>query len=38
MHSNVRFMLSKDVATMPIGVGAIAVYTQNNQLINLFIN
>jgi hypothetical protein len=31
-------MLSKNVATMPFGVGAIAVYTRNNQLIHLFIN
>ena len=38
MHSNVRFMLRKNVAAMPMCMEAVRVYTQEIQLINPFIN
>ena len=39
MHLNAQLMLSKVAATMPLGIGGIAIYRQdNNQLIHSFIN
>ena len=38
MHSNVRFMLRKNVATVPLSSGAIRIYDQENRLIHLIIN
>ena len=38
MHSNVRFMLRKDAATMPFCIGAFRVYMKQNLLIHLFIH
>ena len=38
MHSNASFELRKNEAAMPMCIGAIGVYTQENLLIHLFIN
>ena len=38
MHSNVHDMLRKSAAAMPLCIGAICVYNQENLLIHLFIN
>ena len=38
MHSNACIMLRKNVAAMPMCMGAVRVYTQENLLIHLFIN
>ena len=38
MHSNVRFLLRKNAAAMPYGMGALRVYMKENLLIHSFIN
>ena len=38
MHSNVRIMLRKNDATMPLGSGAFRIYYPENFLIHLFIH
>ena len=38
MHSNVRIMLRKNDAAMPLCIGAIRAHIQENFLIHLFIN
>jgi hypothetical protein len=38
MHSNVRYMLRKNDATMPFGSGAFRIYNQEILLIHLFIH
>ncbi len=39
MHSNAHLMLRKFAATMPSGIGGIAIYRQDNYYsIHLFIN
>jgi len=39
MHSNAHLMLRKFAATVPSGIGGIAIYRQeNNYSIHLFIN
>ena len=39
MHSNAHLMLSKFAATVPSGIGGIAIYRQENKhSIHLFIN
>ena len=37
MHSNVQLMLRKIVATVPIGSGAICIYTKRKHIINSLI-
>ena len=34
MHSNVLLMLRKIVVSVPLGVGAIRIYSQRNKKIN----
>ena len=38
MHSNVRNMLRKNDAAMPLGNGAFRIFTRENLLIHLFIH